>query len=118
MKKLIRKILITLFISGFCICMFITMVGITTQYQILDHIDYQVSLQEDGSMKVTETWNMEIGQTNTLVRNFNISSKFGEIKDVTIKDLDTNQYFQQIDRQMYHVTNNCFYALPINEKTF
>lgn len=118
MKKIISKILLIIFISGFFVCIFFTMVGITTKYQILDHIDYQVILQKDGSMRVTETWNIEIGQTNTLVRNFDISSKFGEIKDVTIKDLDTNQYLQQIDRKMYHVTNNCYYALPIASNTF
>ena len=83
--------------------------------QYMDNLNYDVVLNEDGSMTVTETWDININHTNTIFKNFKLSNKFGEIKDVTVKDLKTGKQLTQIDEEMYHVTTDCFYALKLSK---
>lgn len=83
--------------------------------QYMNNLNYDVVLNEDGSMTVTETWDININHTNTIFKNFKLSSKFGEIKDVTVKDLKTGKHLEQIYEEMYHVTTDCFYAMNLSK---
>ena len=65
-------------------------------------------------MNVTETWNIEIRDTNTLFKTYKKdSSKYKEITDVEVSEIinGTEKKFTKINRYMYHVTKDCYYGL-------
>ena len=79
----------------------------------LDNLNFEVNINSDGSMDVTETWNIEIEDTNTLFKTFKTdSTKFSRITNVQVTDITngTNNQFREIDELMYHVTKNCYYG--------
>lgn len=115
-KKYI-SILIVMIVMGLIVCA--TFFEGADQYQYLNSIDYQVEMQKDGSMRVTETWDIDIKNTNTLFKNFTISKfRYGDITNVEVIDLQRGKKFKQINDEMYHVTEDYYYALPINSTTF
>ena len=84
-------------------------------------IDYDVTLNSDGSMRVVETWNVDISNTNTLFKTFDLSGPDNYIiKDVGVIDVTNNQEkeLRQINQYQYHVDDGCFYALDIDENNF
>lgn len=86
--------------------------------QYLKNLDYQVQMNKDGSMRVTETWDIDVSHTNTLFKTFNLSSKYGNITNVKVVDLKSGKAFEQIYEQMYHVTKDKFYALNTSKTQF
>lgn len=82
-------------------------------------LDYNVTLNDDGSMDVVETWDIYISETNTVLKNFELDSdKYSGITNVKVKNIDTGEELTQIYKEMYHVTKNCYYALPISDGKF
>lgn len=80
----------------------------------LNLLQFEAQIQEDGSMVVTEYWNIDIEDTNTLYKTFKLdNSRYSTITDVTVTDITNgqNQPFRKIDQEMYHVTQNCYYGL-------
>ena len=117
LSKILVPIVIMTIVSVFVTLMFAGDSGEKTQY--LDSIDYNVVLNKDGSMKVTETWNINIKNTNTLFKQFRLSSsKYGDITDVEVYDLDNNRKLEQIDEEMYHLPKDTYYGLEIDSTTF
>lgn len=89
------------------------------KFQYMDSLDYQVTVNKNGSIEVVETWDINVNNTNTLFKNFNLSKdRYGEITDVKVIDLDTGKEFKQIDEEMYYVTKGCYYALKIQNNKF
>lgn len=84
----------------------------------MDNLNYDITLHENGDMTIVETWDMHIDHTNTIFKTFDLSSKFGEITNVSVKDLNTGEELVKINEEMYHVTTNCYYALEINRREF
>lgn len=118
MKKSLIKILVMLVV-------FAAIILITNHVQAgsikLNSLDFQIQLNEDGSMDVTENWNARITNTNTMFKDFYLdSSKFKEITNVEVYRVDSGkqQKLTQIDEEMYHVTKNCYYGLPISGNKF
>lgn len=84
-------------------------------------LDYNVTVNTDGSMDVIETWNIQISETNTLFKDFEIdSSKYSGITDVKVYEMKNNEEVQlrEIFEEQYHVDSGCYYGLKINSKTF
>ena len=80
----------------------------------LKNLNYDVTLNSDGTANITETWDIEIEYTNTLFKTFEIDkSKYSEIKDVSLVETTNGmeRSFSQIYEEKYHVDKNCFYAL-------
>ena len=80
----------------------------------LNLLQFEAQIQEDGSMLVTEYWDIDIEDTNTLYKTFKLdNSRYSTITDVTVTDITNgqNQPFRKIDQEMYHVTKNCYYGL-------
>lgn len=78
----------------------------------LNNLEFEVKVNDDGSMNVTELWTTKVKNTNTLFKTFEVdNSQYSEITDVKVKDRTLNVEYSQIDEEMYHVTQNCFYAL-------
>lgn len=80
----------------------------------LKELDFDAQINEDGSMDVTEIWNIYISETNTLFKTFERdNSKYSGIMNVTVTEITdgANKEFRQINSEMYHVTKDCYYAL-------
>lgn len=85
----------------------------------LNEQTFNAQINTDGSMNVTEIWNIDISETNTLFKTFEKdSSKYSEITDVTVRDVTAGREFTQIYEEMYHVTENCYYALNNSKGMF
>ena len=113
MKRLKRFIIFIILIS---VCM-IWKTGISKASSsdlFLNLLQFEAQIQEDGSMLVTEYWDIDIEDTNTLYKTFKLdNSRYSTITDVTVTDITNgqNQPFRKIDQEMYHVTKNCYYGL-------
>ena len=113
MKRLKRFIIFIILIS---VCM-IWKTGISKASSsdlFLNLLQFEAQIQEDGSMVVTEYWDIDIEDTNTLYKTFKLdNSRYSTITDVTVTDITNgqNQPFRKIDQEMYHVTQNCYYGL-------
>lgn len=87
----------------------------------LKNLDYNVTLNSDGTANVTETWDISIEDTNTLFKTFEIDkSKYSEITNVSVIEITNgiNKSFSRIYSEKYHVDKNCFYALINSKKQF
>ncbi len=90
------------------------------QSQNWKSLDYDVTVNEDGSMDVVETWNISISETNTIFKDFNIDRrKYSEIKNVKVSLIqnESEKFLEQINEEQYHVAPGCYYALPIKNNT-
>ncbi len=106
-----KKIFLT-FIFAFVLILFSSIKAEATLE--LNQLDFDAQINEDGSMNVTETWNISISETNTLFKTFpKDDTKYSGITDVEVTEITdgTNKTFTQIYQEMYHVTKDCYYAL-------
>ena len=88
-------------------------------YLNLNELNFYAKINDDGSMDVVETWNIEIEDTNTLFKTFELdNTKFSSIDNVKVKDVTANKEFNQIDEEMYHVTKDCYYGLVNSNGAF
>ena len=89
-------------------------------YQEWNALDYDVTVNEDGSMDVVETWDVYVSETNTLFKDFDLSKGKYEITNVKISEVDSGveNDLKQIFVEQYHVDPNCYYGLMIDRDTF
>ena len=113
MKKITKKWYLII------LAIFIWLILTTKSFAVdqdLNELNFTADLQSNGDMKVTEIWNINIYDTNTLFKTFKYdSSKF---EDVSVTDVSTGVEFNQINELMYHVTKNCFYAMRNDDGLF
>ena len=84
----------------------------------LNTLNYNVTLNSDGTAYITETWDISIEDTNTLFKTFEIdNSKYSGITNVSVVETTNgiNKSFFQIYQEKYHVNKDAFYAL-VNSK--
>ena len=123
-KKVIKKLIIMLVISIVVNSIFWLTYKSETETktsQYLENIDYQVTVNKDGSMSVEETWDIYVSGTNTLFKTFDISpSKYSGITDVKVKEITNgkNKNLTKINEEMYHVTKDCYYGLNTSSYEF
>ncbi len=122
MKKFLKKLLIMTILS-IIICIFILFTIMQDnkedKIQYLNHLNYDVSLNQDGSINVIETWDVYVKNTGTLFKNFSLSSSlYGNITDVKVKDLENNSELTEIYQEVYHVGEDLFYGLDIGGNVF
>ena len=80
----------------------------------LNNLNFDAKIQENGDMVVTETWDIDIEDTNTLYKTFKTDiNKYLDIKDVSVKEITDgiNKNFTETSRLMYHVTKDYYYGL-------
>ncbi len=119
MKK-VRKVII--------ICMFLLlflMIGNKSNAASgnlkLNSLNFDVEILENGDMKVTETWDIDIENTNTLYKTFKTdSNKYLDIKDVTVVETTDgiNKNFTETSKISYHVDEDYYYGLINNDGDF
>lgn len=86
----------------------------------LNELKFDAQINTDGSMDVTETWDIDISETNTLFKTFKIdSSKYSQITNVNVTEITSGEkHFTQIYEEMHHVTKDCYYALENSKGEF
>lgn len=86
----------------------------------LNELSFKVLIEEDGDLTVEEEWNIQIKNTNTLFKTFEMdSSKHGKITNVTVADITRGKkQLKEIDTLMHHVTKDCYYGLTNNDGDF
>lgn len=88
----------------------------------LNNLNFEIHLNEDGSMDVIENWDARIYDTNTMFKDIHMdSTKFKEITDVEVYRVNSNgtkTKLTQIDEEMYHVTKDCYYGLITSSGDF
>ena len=84
----------------------------TDKIQIMNKLDYNVALNEDGSMNVVETWNVYVKNTGTLFKDFYNTNKY-PISDISVKNLKTNEQLEDLGHEEYHVPEGKYYAEEI-----
>ena len=84
----------------------------TDQIQIMNKLDYNVALNEDGSMNVIETWNVYVKNTGTLSKDFYNINKY-PISDISVKNLKSNENLEDLGYEEYHVPEGKYYAEEI-----
>ena len=85
----------------------------------LNDLKFEITVNEDASMNVTEIWDIKIRDTNTIFKTFKKDiDKYTSITDVIVTNMETNTKLKEIDEYMYHVNNNSYYGLDINNNEF
>ena len=87
----------------------------------LNNLNFDAKILENGDMLVTETWDIDIEDTNTLFKTFKTDiNKYLDIKDVKVKEITNgiNKDFTETSRLMYHVTKDYYYGLINSEGNF
>ena len=111
----IKKYVIMVIIVYFMIMLIATVISITDskKIQLMNKLDFDISLNEDGSMNVTETWDIYVKNTGTLFKDFYETDRY-PITDVAVKNLDTNTDFANVGEVIYDVPNGMYYAESID----
>jgi len=79
----------------------------------LNNLDFTAQINEDGSMNVVETWDIDISETNTLYKTFEIDkSKYRELKDISVTEITrgTNKAFRETKIWEYHIDKNYYFG--------
>ena len=87
----------------------------------LNNLDFNVHINNDGSMDVTETWDINISETNTLYKSFKTdSSKYSGITNVTVTEITNgeNIYYAKNYNWEYHVEKNHYYGTKNGDGDF
>ena len=87
----------------------------------LNNLNFNAQINSDGSMKVKETWDIDIYRTNTLYKSFKTdNSKYSEITDVTVKEITggENIDFVKDTEWAYHVDKNHYYGTENEDGDF
>ncbi len=112
MKLVVKKLIFFLLLF----ILFIILGNITSNASsdlFLNYLTFDVNVNTDGSMDVTETWDIDIENTNTLFKTFKTdSTKYSDISNVKVVETTNgiNRPFREINTIMYHVTENCYYG--------
>ena len=117
MKNKIK--LFSIFVSIYFILSFLSLNNVYAGNLRMNNLDFNVVVNEDASMDVTEKWRIRIDETNTLFKSFDIDkTKFSDIDNVSVKDLTNNVEFKKFTQYSYHVPKNFFYALDMKNSTY
>lgn len=121
MKKIIGKITCIILLIFLCLFCSKSIVKADSGNLHLNKLEFKVYINSDGSMNVTELWNIDIRNTNTLFKTFEIDKeKYSSISNVKVveKTSGKNYEFSKINTEMYHVTANSYYALENSDGKF
>ena len=103
-----------------CIMLFFSLLSVSKAANsdlYLNSLNFDVQINEDGSMDVTETWNIDIEDTNTLFKTFKKDNlKYLEITDGKVSRISssgTEIPLQDRNVYSYHVPKDEYYFLDM-----
>ena len=117
----IKKYLFEIIFSVFVIFILTSLHNKSFASLYLNNLDFDVKVNSDASIDVTEIWNIDIEETKTLFKTFKTDkTKYSSISNVTVTDITTTNEiaFSQINQLMYHVTKNCYYGMINKDGNF
>ena len=121
MKKIKRLFINLIFIFIFLFLLIENKSNAASSDLELNNLNFDAKIQENGDMLVTETWDIDIEDTNTLFKTFKTDiNKYIDIKDVKVKEITNgiNKDFTETSRLMYHVTKDYYYGLVNDDGDF
>lgn len=80
----------------------------------LNSLEFNVQINEDASINVTEYWDINIEETNTLYKTFKTdNTKYTGITDVKVTEITEGRkrIFKQQDEWEYHVDSGKYYGV-------
>ena len=84
----------------------------------LNNLDFYAEIDENGNMNVTETWDIEISDTNTLYKTFELdSSKYSYITNVQVLE-EGKGNFTKTNTWAYHINKNYYFGGINNDGDF
>lgn len=117
--KLREKILYTILFLLMFICIGTIKSNAGDLY--LNNLEFDVEINSDGSMDVTEIWDIDIEETNTLYKSFKKdNSKYSKITNVDVKEITkgNNNNFIETDEWAYHVKKGYYYGTENEDGNF
>lgn len=112
MRKMKKSIVFLLFIS-FMIWITTKPVQASSSDLFLNHLDFTAQINSDGSMDVTEKWDIKINETNTLYKTFKIDkTRYSNISNVVVTDVTNGAYTQlkKSNQWMYHLPKGTYFG--------
>ena len=111
MKSKIKNCIFIIAIIFFMICLMPEKAF--AGYQELNKLDFQIDVKENGDIQITEFWDIELEDTNTLFKTFQKDDGYDGITDVVVKEIkdDKEMDFNKSNEYQYHVDENCYQAL-------
>ncbi len=79
----------------------------------LNHLDFEAKINQDGSMDVTEKWQIKIEDTNTLYKTFKIDpDQYSSITNVKVVDITNGrkELLQKKDQWNYHMAKGDYFG--------
>ncbi len=79
----------------------------------LNDLQFDTQINEDGSMDVTEIWDIDISETNTLFKTFEVDpSKYSNIANVQVAEITNgiNKSFYKTNTWAYHLTKDYYFG--------
>lgn len=88
----------------------------------LNNLEFETQINADGSMNVTETWDINVTNTNTLYKTFKTdASKYSAITEVKVKEListNNEKTFLKTETWAYHVAKGSYYGTKNQDGDF
>ena len=102
-------------LTGFIITITLILLNSTSSEASLHlkNLDFTAQINEDGSMDVVETWDINISDTNTLYKTFKIDkTKYSGISNIFVQDITsgTNKNFKKSDIWKYHLDKGHYFG--------
>ncbi len=99
----------------------ITPVQASSSDLLLNNLEFKAQINQDGSMDVTEKWNIKIRDTNTLYKIFEIDkTRFSSISDVEVTEITNGrkQAFREKNQWNYHMPKGTYFGGINEDKEF
>lgn len=102
-----KKILFILIFAIFILLVFTTKSNASLY---LNNLDFYAELDEKGNMQVTETWDIDVSNTNTLYKTFKLdNTKYSNIINVKVSEVG-RENFIKTNTWEYHLTKNYYFG--------
>ena len=108
----------TLFVLAFVVFILFALTTKSNAGLNLNNLDFEAQINSDGSMDVTETWDIDISSTNTLYKVFKTdSSKYTGITNVNVSELGKGD-LHKANSWSYHLEKDYYYGGKNNSGEF
>lgn len=117
----VKKIVVFLILCLMSIISIVIPVQASSSDLLLNHLEFEAQINQDGSMDVTEKWNIKINDTNTLYKTFKTDkTKYSNITNVKVTDVTngSGQLFRKQDQWSYHLPKGNYFGGLNEDKQF
>lgn len=87
----------------------------------LNKLEFYVTINSDGSMNVTEMWDIDISNTNTIYKTFKTDKKkYSGIQNVEVKEIinGQNKKLKKTNELLWHLDKDSYYGLKNDNGDF